>query len=106
MIIDLFGFPFGIPNIKTKQKQMILRVVTAIFTGIGIYGVGIQTPKKLEKLWKGEQWYNKLMQYFLVFVLIMQGGGEMSIWLSVIITLLFVLINESMLAAEKAEGVE
>lgn len=67
----------------------IPNLIVATATVIGAWGGFPESPQLFKDLTK-----HKLVQYMLVFVLLYQGGGGQDIVLSLLITLVFFIINE------------
>tara|TARA_B100001093_G_scaffold514635_1_gene589116 strand:- start:365 stop:709 length:345 start_codon:yes stop_codon:yes gene_type:complete len=70
---------------------------TAIFTALGAYGVNMIIPDKISEMWTGDTMSKKMVRYGLLFVLVMQGGGNMNVQNSLVITLMIAAFNEFML---------
>uniref|UniRef100_A0A6C0J4B9 Uncharacterized protein n=1 Tax=viral metagenome TaxID=1070528 RepID=A0A6C0J4B9_9ZZZZ len=92
------------PNIFTSgsNEPSVKTIVVALATAIGAWGGFPKTPLKVQKFFDD----NEFVRYFLVWILIWQGGSDQNWKLATVITLLMYGITLALKEKVKEKTVE
>ena len=89
-------------NVSQIMSTLRNTFTLALFTAVGAAGVNQRIPKVISQLWDGEELRHKVVQFILLWVLIMQGGGGMQIFYSFIVAAIYFGVMEFLLHREDA----
>ena len=90
-------------DFRQVMQMMKSTLTIGLFTAIGAIGINQRIPRVISNLYDGEETKHKIVQFILLWILLMQGGGGMNVLFSFVVAAVFFGTMEILLKKQDKE---